>query len=87
MLEYMHFKVLKIFACMGIFYCASSMIFFYFKVWQHDKDFLQKLYPFLASVKESEYPVDIFFLDTIPVPPTRYRPVSNKKVVKVIGKL
>ncbi|BFY99615.1 hypothetical protein BsWGS_02655 [Bradybaena similaris] len=49
------------------------------KVWQHDKDFLQKLYPFLASVKESEFPVDIFFLDTIPVPPTRYRPLSVLK--------
>ncbi|CAG5114594.1 unnamed protein product, partial [Candidula unifasciata] len=49
------------------------------KVWQEDKDFLQKLYPFLASVKECEFPVDIFFLDTVPVPPTRFRPLSMMK--------
>ncbi|CAL1540316.1 unnamed protein product [Lymnaea stagnalis] len=48
-------------------------------VWEHGKEFLQKLFPFLAKVNGAEVPTDVFFLDVIPVPPSRFRPLSIMK--------
>ena len=45
------------------------------KVWKQDAVLLKRLYSSLAT-SPAENPADIFFLDIIPVPPARFRPVS-----------
>ena len=42
----------------------------------NNQEFLINLFPFLGKVKLCEVPTDIFFLDVLPVPPGRFRPVS-----------
>ncbi|KAI8773138.1 DNA-directed RNA polymerase I subunit RPA1 [Biomphalaria glabrata] len=48
-------------------------------VWDNSKDFLKQLFPFLATVKKADCPTDVFFLDVLPVPPSRFRPLSVMK--------
>lgn len=48
-------------------------------VWKNNHDFLIKLFPFLGKIKLSEVPTDVFFLDVIPVPPSRFRPLNVMK--------
>ncbi|XP_059155055.1 DNA-directed RNA polymerase I subunit RPA1-like [Physella acuta] len=49
------------------------------RVWELNKTFLKRLFPFLGNVKGAEVPTDVFFLDTLPVPPSRFRPLSVMK--------
>ena len=46
------------------------------KLWRNNSVLLKRLYPTLC-VTSSKHPMDIFFWDVIPVPPSRFRPVSN----------
>ncbi|GFN85498.1 DNA-directed RNA polymerase subunit [Plakobranchus ocellatus] len=48
-------------------------------VWMNNQEFLINLFPFLGTVKLIEYPTDVFFLDVIPVPPVRFRPLNIMK--------
>ena len=45
------------------------------EVWNQDAVLLRRLYSSLAT-SPSQNPIDIFFLDIVPVPPSRFRPVS-----------
>lgn len=44
-------------------------------LWKNDKSLLQHLFKALSGAL-TDQPTDIFFLDAIPVPPSRFRPVS-----------
>ena len=44
------------------------------EVWKQDGVLLKRLYSSLAT-SPAKNPVDIFFLDIVPVPPSRFRPV------------
>ncbi|XP_052811234.1 DNA-directed RNA polymerase I subunit RPA1-like isoform X1 [Mya arenaria] len=46
------------------------------KVWSADGVVLQEVYPVLKH-SGLEFPTDIFFLEAIPVPPTKFRPISE----------
>ena len=45
-------------------------------VYQADKDVLCEAYPVLKSTA-CEFPTDIFFLEAVAVPPTKFRPVCK----------
>jgi DNA-directed RNA polymerase beta' subunit len=45
------------------------------KIWINEKEFMTALSPVLGSC-DMEHPTDSFFLDMIPVPPPKVRPVS-----------
>lgn len=45
-------------------------------LWKNDKSLLQHLFKALSGAL-TDQPTDIFFLDAIPVPPSRFRPVSR----------
>ena len=50
------------------------------QVWQKDSHILGHILGLLsgqASTEESVCPTDLFFLDVLPVPPARFRPVSS----------
>ena len=53
------------------------------KVWEQDAVLLKRLYSSLAASSEKN-PVDIFFLDIVPVPPTKFRPVSWLLILDVV---
>lgn len=44
------------------------------QVWQKDQQVLKCLFNFLSD-SETDYPTDAFFIEIIPVPPSRFRPV------------
>jgi len=45
-------------------------------LWEYEKKFLSKIFPFLAKVNGADVSTDVFFLDVIPVAPTKFRPLS-----------
>lgn len=45
------------------------------RVWEADQNVLQELYPSLKDI-ELKNPTDLFFLNVMPVPPTKFRPVG-----------
>ncbi|PNF38093.1 DNA-directed RNA polymerase I subunit RPA1, partial [Cryptotermes secundus] len=45
------------------------------KIWKNEKEFMSALSPLLESC-DMEHPTDSFFLDMIPVPPPKVRPVN-----------
>ena len=45
------------------------------QVWQKDQQVLRCLFHFLSD-SGSEYPTDAFFIEVVPVPPSKFRPVS-----------
>ena len=45
------------------------------QVWQKDQQVLRCLFHFLSD-SGSEYPTDSFFIEVVPVPPSKFRPVS-----------
>ncbi|XP_052238308.1 DNA-directed RNA polymerase I subunit RPA1-like isoform X3 [Dreissena polymorpha] len=47
-------------------------------VYQADKDVLCEAYPVLKSTA-CEFPTDIFFLEAVAVPPTKFRPISEMR--------
>ncbi|XP_061175152.1 DNA-directed RNA polymerase I subunit RPA1-like [Saccostrea echinata] len=48
------------------------------QVWQKDGQVLVCLFNFLSN-SGADYPTDAFFIEIIPVPPSRFRPVSSLK--------
>lgn len=48
-------------------------------LWTNDKELLRHLFKAL-SLNATDWSTDIFFLDVVPVPPSRFRPVSNIQV-------
>ena len=46
------------------------------KLWTNDKELLRHLFKAL-SLNATDWSTDIFFLDVVPVPPSRFRPVSK----------
>ena len=47
------------------------------EVWTKEADFLKVVLGALnIKMLNTEYPVDVFFLSVLPVPPLRFRPVS-----------
>lgn len=48
------------------------------QVWQKDQQVLKCLFHFLSG-SSADYPTDSFFIDVVPVPPSRFRPVSILK--------
>lgn len=46
------------------------------QVWQKDQQVLRCLFHFLSE-SSADYPTDAFFIDVVPVPPSRFRPVSS----------
>lgn len=47
-------------------------------VWSKDNALLLELFPMLRFT-ELDYPTDIFFMDVVPVPPNRFRPISVRQ--------
>ena len=45
------------------------------QVWQKDQQVLRCLFHFLSD-SGSDYPTDAFFIEVVPVPPSKFRPVS-----------
>ena len=50
------------------------------KLWKVEHDLLKRLYPSIMSA-DMEYPTDLFFIDVVPVPATKFRPVSNCMII------
>ncbi|XP_005101550.1 DNA-directed RNA polymerase I subunit RPA1 [Aplysia californica] len=48
-------------------------------VWEYEKEFLSKILPFLTRVHGAEVATEVFFMEVLPVPPTRFRPLSVMK--------
>ncbi|XP_022315529.2 DNA-directed RNA polymerase I subunit RPA1-like [Crassostrea virginica] len=46
------------------------------QVWQKDQQVLRCLYHFLSN-SGSDYPTDAFFIEVVPVPPSKFRPISS----------
>ena len=44
-------------------------------MWTNDQELFARLFPVLRTT-DCEYPTDIFFLDVIPVIPSKFRPVN-----------
>lgn len=53
------------------------------QVWQKDQQVLRCLFHFLSE-SSADYPTDAFFIDIVPVPPSRFRPVSILKNIFVL---
>ncbi|XP_054162331.1 DNA-directed RNA polymerase I subunit RPA1-like [Oppia nitens] len=48
-------------------------------LWSNEKDTLYRIFPFLRTdipLESDSTPIDVFFMDTITVPPNRYRPMN-----------
>ncbi|KAJ8306316.1 hypothetical protein KUTeg_016861 [Tegillarca granosa] len=48
------------------------------QVWDYDSPVLKRLYGSLSKTS-SDHPTDIFFLEIVPVPPSRFRPIARMK--------
>ncbi|XP_053397077.1 DNA-directed RNA polymerase I subunit RPA1-like [Mercenaria mercenaria] len=47
------------------------------KVWKLESELLKQMYPSLMST-DMEYPTDMFFVEVVAVPPTKFRPISMR---------
>jgi hypothetical protein len=47
------------------------------KVWKLESEVLKRMYPSIMSAADLECPTDIFFVEVVPIPATKFRPVSN----------
>lgn len=47
------------------------------EAWKRDGKLLQKIFHCLEKVQDTEAPTDMFFVESVLVPPARFRPVSK----------